>query len=1624
MANYFLNDDGSISKKKQKNNQISKQTTKGTSKGINYIMNQDGTIVPNIRVSTKTVQNTKPISVPNTDYSSYTTKRLQQEREKLQKEMLNYSGTTKKGNYTLKGIFEAMSGQTKEKLKKDKTYKNYQNRLNQMNDILKQRQNESVSKKGNFVDKATNTIANQVEMYANAGEETRKNPIQSIKTGSVGFGEGVQNSIRAIKNSALDLGNTVLGNNQMYRDWYNRQKMAMNVREQYDPLKKTKTYKQKESGQLSEGQQLVYGAGENLGQMTPSIAVSTLTGSPTLGSAAFYAQAQDNYYNEARQRGYEEKQARAYSLMMAGVELGIERLGFDQLSGLGEGSVIKAMFGEAAEEAVTPYIDSAIRQVAFKERLDWNETTEDAISSAILAMMTAGMTQLAGNGFAKVDNLVNKINSGEQINSNDLSEAFQEVQQVDPTYAETMISEAVDTLDRETVEEVKNQMNLSENQTAPNTTEQVQDANIQENAPTEKQDATVQETQQPKIIESKEPKKQGQLQFDLKDTKLDLPNVENKKQVFNSLTKNTTPKETKKLAAVLSEPQKNKVTTTLDDGTKFINPSENRNASVEEITKMVKDTVTQKDINESKLLDKGRREAYEKMKANYLKEGNQEMADTIQYLLDNDLYDVYHVSLEQAHKQRKMLEDPEDFFNKFYKKYENGKEKGDFTQKQIQELQDEATVLKQFYGKRKLKTYNANIAAIVDSIFADIGTPTGQILNARRNYYGADPSEVATNLIRDKYSAFHAESKEHLDDPVWLKDNNPMNPKSKYYTTPQDYSAVNKLGQELSEIKDKNSTEYIKKAAQLNKAIQKSYGKKSFSTKFKNLTLTNILASTRIWTQNAKGEFVNLAQYEVLDNIPAVIMDKILSTNTDMRTRGISFQGDVLEGTKAFAKGVYDSFYELKNDVSLSHLGNKFKNESNIDTKQQKIGNTFDDKNPVGWALNRYERLVNFALDLGDRPYAMFYFEKSIYNQRMLNAQIQAQKQNVDMIYKETYNEKTKIHSVFYYDSDGKVHTGEIMTQEQYDSFKKTAKTQELTKDIINIAEQEALENTYQNDNTITKAAVGLKKNLNNIVHIGDYGLGDVFLKFTRTGSNMAKALYEHSPLEAINFTNDLIRYVKNNKNDSVTPQMQHKVATDFGKLVGGALVYVPIAMATWAGKAPVSRKDEDDKQSKYKNVSLGAKEYSVQIPFTDYTYKISNDSTIGSLIRQGVDVGTLIKETGSLIDTFLGSANSFTNSLIDVSFMSSVFEMGNSYKDPLDNIAKKFAAQPSNLIPSWFKDFSYTADAFTKRNTYDENVFQYALNQVIDKTPFRKEGLKIGNFKVEGLTPKRNSWGEVQKVGADIISSAWNTWILGDSLSKVSDDPIANEAMKIYMSTNNTDALPKLNITNKSFKYNKKEIKLNKQEQDDYMRVYGNTAYKSIKKLINTNQYKDGDDEYKLALLKQAYSYADEKARENRLKSTDMLFLNYKEKDGKFTQYRKPVFEEILENDISIKEAQYKRNNPNLYKLKTSITNWDNYNSIAKDIDNIKKMYSKANGFSFKKQKYAVQTYINNLQGLSSVQKAMIAKQEGSKSYYDNYDNKILQYMKTLNLTNEEYQYMYKQLGLGGYWSMYYKDK
>lgn len=1354
---------------------------------------------------------------------------------------------------------------------------------------------------------------------------------------------------------------------------------------------------------------------------------------------------------------------------------GVDKIIFKILGNKTASTILSNMGTEAFSEFAEEYVDNALKYVINSDQSGYDsftgmlgDTWGDAWYAALIGGLSGGVGGVMEN-ITSNEEMVERKQALEEYKSTLEKYKPQSVEEAqykeDQINAVEEIQQAIDNKEQETIDKAKDLTSLSEKelkdlrlaqeifgldtketeQEIKNRTDFIDETEEELlNQPNEKQE-TVDEAkkmlklEEDNVVEKKinEPindkkkdefvessKKMLGLQADKK--KLDIKNGE---KIIQNLTSDKKQQDT--LTKVFSEPQKNKQTVTVGD-TKIITPSETvRNGDYEQVREAIDNTVSQSEYREIEATNKARRKSFENMLKKYKAEGNEERAKYIEQQLENNLYEVKHTAYEVYNEELNMLEDPEHYYNVFKENFNEALEKGNLTEKEIDKFQNQIMAMERYYGAYDTPSYNPTIANELSVLFGEMGTETAQTLAARKNFYNSNPKFLVRKVTQVLRSIYNEQLKKHEGDIAWKEANNPMNPNSPYHLNDTQYATIDKTGNALAKIEDKMSLEYLQKEAALNNYIQDIYSKTEFGSKLasitnkiRSITVSNVLASTRIWTQNIKGNFVNMAQFKILDNLPAVLADKVISSKTGMRTRGISFQGDVVVGSRAFKKGVYDTWYELKYDVTLSKFASKYVTKKEGALGDRGYGKTFDDNTKVGHALNRYQDFVNFALTMGDRPFANMYYEQSIYNQRMSNAMIQAQKKGTNMVYKETINQDTGVHAVSYYDRNGDIHSGELMTEAEYNRFMEDAQVQDISEDMCAIAEKEALENTYQNDNTITRAAVKMKDSLNDVFHIGEYGFGDMLLKFTRTGSNMAKALYEHSPLQAIAVTKDLMVLNKNLKNinqdtgkNTVTPELQHKVASDIGKLLGGITTMAVIAALNWSGITNIEDDEDKDKIKKFKGLTTGSRSYSVKLPGLNYNYKITSDSTIGSLARLGVDLEQMYERTGSLIDTFLKSATPFMNEIIDNTFMESVLGLGSSYSTPIDNIAKKIAAQPANLIPSAIKDLSYAFDGFIDRTTYDDNLGKYMINQIINRTPLR------GNEKI-GLSSKKTAWGEEKKIGGDILASAWNTFLLGESLAKVNDDEVAQEIIDVYTAIGNTDAMPNLNKPDKTIRYNNGDVELSEQERDKYQVTYGKTAYTAVKDLMNTSQYKNGDNEYKYKLLKQAYAYAKEKATQEAVESKGGIFYNATKKDNKYTEYKKPVFEEIIENDISIKEAQYKRTYPDAYKLKTIITNWENYTAIEEDIKALQKQYSTSNGYNSKTKRYAVQTYISKLKGLTPTQKAMLSKLENNRGDYTSYDNAILKYLKSLNLTQEEFQYMYDKLGLGGYWKQYYYTK
>lgn len=1403
----------------------------------------------------------------------------------------------------------------------------------------------------------------------------------------------------------------------------------------------------------------------NLSQATVAKAIDVVTGSPT-GSILYYGNIVDNSVQEAKNKGFDDNEALAYGLstgVVAGVldkfvsnlggltkvsnkiptlEQGLDKLIF-KLTSNKTASLLLSNFGsEGISEFIEEYVDNSLAYVIDSDNMEKESFLDmllDTLPDASYSFLVGGLSGAVSTGITMnteetklrkeaLDEYKNKL---ENIQPQSIPEANyknDQLNNIDDLYAEMERQAQEATKKQEIVEEPKNQEQPKKYKS--NEAKQFEDRKKKQQEEVKKQET---------VVENKNKEDYGSLYpealkhaFEQRKTKAKQQIKEAKKQNIDTnlaekqvedvirITENLAEKESDKLLDMTVPTTNNKKVVNLKDDKKYIDSNRDFE-NVDNFIETSEKSISDRELKEIEREDKKRRLGYD----NAI-EKHKNDPDTVAYLesrRDENLYDVRHTNKNVMEETLNLLDDPEHYYNTTMDEYRQAVENNSLTGKTRMSLLEKFEALMDYYGDFNGKNYNGVISRDISDIYSELGTDPAQELAVRSAWMKNNPKAVALRTAQTLRQMYNQEAKKHENDSAWLEQNDPRkNPNSPYRLSNTQFNTINYYANELNNIKDKNSVEYKKMKMNLDSYIQNVFGSFTLSSAFKKATTLNVLASTRIWFTNIKGNIWNVPQI-LIDRVPKVLADKIISNQTGFRTSGISILGDTTSGIRGFKNGLSESFYEFKHDISLDKFGNKYI-ETTPETEFNNLGekhNTFrfNDNTKVGRLMNKYANTVNFFMNVGDKPFAYMYYEQSLYNQRLNQARINATKEKTNYIYKVNENTKTNKYTVSFIDSEGK-RNRQSMNKSQYEQFIKESKIQDITESMCDIAEQEALENTFQDENKVTKLALKFKKTLNEAVHFGDFGLGDIMLKFTTTGSNMAKSLYEHSPLETINLIKDIktlnqnIKYAKEN-NAQIDPKLQHKVASDIGKLMGGMITTTVMASLVSTGLLDVKGKEEDDKEGKFKSNTTGSMPYSIQLG--KYNYSLDSGSTFSSILKVGTDIGNFLENGENLIQSILTGSETFINEMIDVSFINNVLDLTNTqYSSLIENFTQQLASQPANLIPSFMKDISVFIDGFTERQVYDDNPLKYMYNQIINRTPLR--GTEFG------LDAKVDSWGELKTVGGDTFASVYNTLISGNTFKRIKSDNVSDEIIRVYVSTTNSDAIPKLSMSQNYFKYNKNQYDLTEDEKNSLMKSYAKCSHKAVDDLINLSVYKNATDTDKVKLLQKAYDYADEMSKKDYITSKGEKYYNFDSKNGVYTTYKKPAFEEIIENNISIEEANYKRQYNNSYKLKTSITDWETYIEIQDDIKQIQETYSKDNGYDFKTRKQAVQLYIRDLKGLTNVQKAMLSKIENSKGDYNDYDEAIKKYIDTLNLTNEEYEYIYKQLGLGGYWGMYWKSK
>lgn len=580
-------------------------------------------------------------------------------------------------------------------------------------------------------------------------------------------------------------------------------------------------------------------------------------------------------------------------------------------------------------------------------------------------------------------------------------------------------------------------------------------------------------------------------------------------------------------------------------------------------------------------------------------------------------------------------------------------------------------------------------------------------------------------------------------------------------------------------------------------------------------------------------------------------------------------------------KGAYQATSDHKKGINTKDMdGNRFEISSR---------KSFSDKNLIGKSLNRTESLLNYVMDAGDRVFSEASFENSLQNQMILN------------------------------------------------------NTTEVTQEMIDIAHEEALSRTWNDNNKYTKFVLSVRSGLNNI-KLGGYGLGDVLIPFAKTPANLTKAIVDYSP---VGLVNSLTKYKAMNnaiETGQFTAKMQHDFVQTLGKATAGTMLYVLGMALAKAGITSGESDDDKDTRDFIKN-TLGINSYSIKIGNKSFTYDWAQPIAAPLSIMANIENSKRNKEQ-ALLEGIVNSLDTAGSILLEQSFLSSINDVLSDNAGVVSGIINEVLELPSRAIPTFSKQIVDLTDT-TQRQTYEyDKPLQTATNKIKAKLP----GLS------KTLSPSVDTMGrEILRYGGK--NNIFNVFLNPANVNTENISESASEIYRVYKVTGDQTIMPRVT----PYYINQKGEKtiLSTKERTEYAKVSGKIIEDNIKLLLKNSNYVKLEDEEKSQIIKNIVDYSYNKAREDvvgiEMSNTYNGVKTYTMAKGQISDYY------LTKKAVSDVKDKYKGDTTAMKNArKQAIFNYINKLNISKAEKTI--LFGVTTNYSIKSYRAYLFNYINKL--------------------------------------------------------------
>ena len=522
-------------------------------------------------------------------------------------------------------------------------------------------------------------------------------------------------------------------------------------------------------------------------------------------------------------------------------------------------------------------------------------------------------------------------------------------------------------------------------------------------------------------------------------------------------------------------------------------------------------------------------------------------------------------------------------------------------------------------------------------------------------------------------------------------------------------------------------------------------------------------------------------------------IDKAIAKKTGVRTTNYTNLADIGKGA---VKGIKDAVTDYKTGTRTTESGSKY--EFEIGAKAFNENTNSKTLNAINNKLNGINNLLSAVMSGGDRPFYEAAYRNSL---------------------------------------EGQMKANNVTTP---------------TQDMIDIAVNEALQRTWNDNNKYTQAVLNFRKSLNDIASIHGFGLGDMIIPFAKTPANLTKAMVEYSPagfIESLIDYNDMRKAISRGE---MTPQQQKKFVTSTSKAIAGTLLYAIAGTLVKSG-AVTGSKDKDKDVANFEQNVLGIQPYSIKIGNRTYTYSWANPINFPLAVM--ADTYKMSKEKAKLSEILLNALKVGGDTLLENSFLSGVQEvLGNSYNSS-DSFASRLWEQvlklPESFVPTLFSQFANLGDD-TKRQSYEKgDSIGSRVNAIKAKIP----GLK------NTLAPSVNTFGEeIKNYGGD--NNPFNVFLNPANVSETVATDTQKELYALYEVTKDKTIFPR------QIPYSEDGKNFTSKERAEYQKISGKYVSENLGALFDSNFYKTLNNDEKTEVVNKIVSDGYQTARSEWIKN------------------------------------------------------------------------------------------------------------------------------------------------------------